>query len=239
MPYASYYPRGINMFVATAEYAIDADMDNKIEVLELGAPVALSTAGILASVLMVASAAVTVTAFSATTGTATGMGFNGMVPNLSTATPSGWGRGLSFLNSVTSDRLITVTGYDYLGQKTVETLTFSTTTVQNSKKAFAWLESIVFAASSDTSTVNVGWTNLFGIPYTGDSMVAEIKNGATAANAGTFVAGLVSTTVANATSADSRGTYLPATVLPNGTNTFKLMYLKRSGDLHGKQQFAG
>lgn len=239
MPYASHFPRGINMFVATAEYAIDADMDNKIEVLELGAPVALNTNGILATVQMVATAAVTVTAFSSTLGTATGIAFNGMVPNLSTATPSGWGRGLSFANSVTSDRVITVTGYDYLGQKMVENLTFSTTTVQNSKKAFAWLESISFAASSDTSTVNVGWTNLFGIPYTGDSMVAEIKNSAVAANAGTFVAGLVSTTVANATSADSRGTYLPSTVLPNGTNTFKIMYLKRSGDLHGKAQFAG
>lgn len=239
MPYASYFPRGINMYVATAEYAIDADMDNKIETLELGAPVALNTNGILATVQMVATAAVLVTAFSATVGTATAIAFGGMVPNLSTASPSGWGRGLSFANSVTSDRVVTVTGYDYLGQKMVENLTFSTTTVQNTKKAFAWLESINFASSSDTSTVNVGWTNLFGLPYTGDTMVAEIKNSAVAANAGTFVAGLVSTTAANATSADSRGTYLPATVLPNGTNTFKIMYLKRSGNLHGIAQFGG
>lgn len=239
MPYASYFPRGINMYVATAEYAIDNDMDNKIETLELGAPVALNTNGILASVVMTVTAAVTVTAFSSTLGTATGLAFNGMVPGTSTAVPSMWGRGLSFANGVTSDRVITVTGYDYLGQKMVETLTFSTTTVQNSRKAFSWLESISFAASSDTSTVNVGWTNVFGIPYAGDAMVMEIKNSATAANAGTFTAGVVTTTVANGTSPDSRGTYTPATVLPNGTNTFKIMYLKRSGNLHGTAQFAG
>jgi hypothetical protein len=239
MPYASYFPRGINMYVATAEYAIDNDMDNKIETLELGAPVALNTNGILASVVMVVTAAVTVTAFSSTLGTATGIAFNGMVPGTSTSVPSMWGRGLSFANGVTSDRVITVTGYDYLGQKTVENLTFSTTTVQNTKKAFSWLESISFAASSDTSTVNVGWTNVFGLPYTGDTMVAEIKNSAVAANAGTFTAGLVSTTAATATSADSRGTYTPATVLPNSANTFKIMYLKRSGNLHGIAQFAG
>lgn len=239
MPYASYFPRGISMYVATAEYAIDADMDNTIESLELGAPVTLNTNGILATVQMVATAAVTITAFSSTVGTATGIAFNGLVPVTDTSKPTGWGRGLSFANSVTSDRVITVTGYDYLGQKMVENLTFSTTTVQNTKKAFAWLESISFAASSDTSTVNVGWRDLFGLPYAGDAMVSEIKNSAVAANAGTFVAGLVSTTVANATSADSRGTYVPATVLPNGTNTFKILYMKRSGNLHGIAQFAG
>lgn len=240
MPYPSYFPRGVNMYVATAEYGIDTDMDNRVEVLDFGAPVALNTGGLLVTAAMTTAAA-SVTAFTAGAGTGTAIGFNGLVPynNATTPTPSGWGRALSILCSVSpSVRPVTIVGTDYLGQKMAEVITANGITGVNGKKAFFYVDSISFAAGTDTGSYSVGWTNIFGLPYTGETMFSEIKNQVTAANAGTFTAGLVSTTAATNTSADSRGTYTPATVLPDGTNTFKIAYLKRTGNLHGIAQAA-
>lgn len=238
MPYANYFPRGVSMYVATAEYGIDTDMDNRIETLDMGAPVALNTGGLLLTSLQTTLAAV-VTAFTATTGTATAIGFNGFVPYNSTSAPvpSGWGRALTMVASVTPCvRPVTITGTDYLGQKMAEVLTANGTTAVAGLKAFMYVDQVSFAAGSDTASYSIGWSNVLGIPFTGEQMVGEIKNGAVAANAGAFTAGLVSTTAANNTSADVRGVYTPATVLPNGTNTFKLMYIKRTGNLHGIAQ---
>lgn len=242
MPYADYYPRGISNYVPNLEYAVDTDMDNRLHTVDFGAPLALSTNGILATAA-IATAATTFTAFTSGAGTATSIGYNGMVPFNSTSEQrpgrGGWGRALTLTGSATTARVATVTGYDYLGQKMVENITLNATTAVQGNKAFAWLESISVAAGTDTPNLHVGWNNKLGLPLAGDAMFSEVKNQAAAANAGTFTAGLANATTATATNADPRGTYLPATVLPDGTNTFKIAYLKRSGNLHGNAHFAG
>lgn len=242
MPYADYFPRGINNYVPNCEYAVDTDMDNRQHIVDFGAPLALSTGGILAAGA-VATAATTFTAFTSGAGTATSIGYNGMVPFNSTSEQrpgrGGWGRGLSMVGSATTTRVVTVTGYDYLGQKMIENFTLNATTSVLGLKAFAWIESIAVAAGTDTPTLTVGWTNKLGLPLAGDAMFSEVKNQAAAANAGTFVAALADATTATATNADTRGTYLPVTVIPDGTNTFKIAYLKRSGNLHGNRQYSG
>jgi hypothetical protein len=77
-----------------------------------------------------------------------------------------------------------------------------------------------------------------GLPEKGKAMVNEIKNNAASANAGTFVAGLANATTPTGTNADVRGTYLPVTVLPDGTNTFEVRYVADTSNLHGNAQFA-
>jgi hypothetical protein len=188
---------------------------------------------------MVNGSAVTVNSFTGGAGSATAIGYNGMVPFDSTTKRSGWGRSVSFVASGANARTATVTGYDYLGSKVVEVITLNGTTTVHSLKAFQWIESVVFSSDSDTTTVNMGWGNKFGLPYTGQSMVNEVKNGAVAANAGTFTAGLTEGTAETSTNADVRGTYLPVTVLPDGSNTFEILYTLRRGNLHGASRYAG
>jgi hypothetical protein len=188
---------------------------------------------------MVNGAAFSVTTLTAGVGTAVAIGNNGLVPHDSLTIRNGWGRNLTVVASNTNARVLTVTGYDYLGSKLVENITINGTTTVQGLKAFQWVESISISSDTDTTTVNIGWGNKFGLPYKGVAMDVETKNGAIAANAGTFVAGLVDATAETATNADVRGTYLPVTVIPDGTNTFEMWYITNRVNLHGQARFAG
>lgn len=239
-PYGNYHPYGISQRVPNMEYAADVNIGHPY-VCNFGAPVALSNDGILNDVAMVNGSAVTISSFTAGAGTATAIGYNGMVPfdSLTVDAGKGWGRGLRMVASSINTRVATVTGYDYLGSKMVETLTLNSGTAVLGVKAFAWIESISFSSASDTTTVDVGWTNLFGVPYAMETKVWETKNGTVAANAGTIVSALADATAATATNADVRGTILFSTVLPNSSNTFEIGYTVRRGNLHGNAQYAG
>jgi len=237
--YPNYFPYGISMRVPNMEYAADVNIGHPY-IANFGAPVAAANAGILSAVVMVNGSAVAVNSFTAGAGSATQIGYNGMIPHDSlTAVGKGWGRGLRMVASGANTRVATVTGYDYLGSKMVENLILNGSTPVLGVKAWAWIESISFASASDTTTVDVGWTDLFGVPYAMETRVYESKNGAVAANASTIVAALADATAATATNADVRGTVLFSTVLPNGTNTFEVGYTLRRGNLHGNAQFAG
>lgn len=236
--YPSYFPYGISLRVPNMEYAADVNIGHPY-IANFGAPVATDTDGILDGVVMVNGSAVTVNTFTSGVGTATAIGFNGMVPFDSLTKAGGWGRTLVAVASSTNTRVMTVTGYDYLGSKMIETMTLNSGTPVLGVKAFAWIESISFASASDTTTVDVGFTNCFGVPYAMEVRVVETKNGTVAANLGTIVSALADATTSTATTADVRGTILLSTVLPDGTNTFSLMYTLRRGNLHGNAQYAG
>lgn len=238
--YGTYFPYATSVAVRSMQYAADVNVNGQYNA-RFGAPVALSASGILLAVQMVNGSAVTISnSFTAGAGTATAIGYNGMVPFLSLTErrgADGWGRNITCVASNTNARTLTITGYDYLGQKMVETMTINGTTTVQGLKAFAWVESAVFSSDTDTTTVNVGWGNKLGLPYAGQAMMIEMKNGALAANAGTFVAALADATAATATNADPRGTYLPVTVIPDGSNTFEIVYAVRDGNLHGNAQY--
>lgn len=237
-PYADYWPFGISLRVPNMQYAADVALNGPF-CANFGAPLALDTDGVLDGVVMVNGSAVTVNTFTAGAATATEIAYNGLIPFDSTTVRNGWGRALSVVASGANTRTMTVTGYDYLGSKVVEVITINGNTPVQGLKAFAWVESFVFSSSTDTTTVDVGWNNKFGLPYKGVAMVTEIKNNAVAANAGTFTAGLATATAETGTNADVRGTYLPATVLPDGSNTFEVWYIPYRNDLHGQARYAG
>jgi len=127
---------------------------------------------------------------------------------------------------------VTVSGRDYLGQPTTETIGASTA----GNKAFKWIDSVTPAF---TGNVSVGWGSKLGLPYRMSNVVEETANGAEAA-VGTFVAGAL-TDPQTATTGDPRGTYIPSTAL-NGSNRILATFLPNNllnsagnGGLYGIQ----
>lgn len=227
-----YLPYGIPVAVRNMMYAAEVNLGVPFY-MNLGAPLALSTTAILVTPALTTGVVNTFTLVSATP-----ILLNGLVPVHSLTKATGWGRGLTFVADGAGTRTITVDGYDYLGQSMRWTGALNGTTPVPCPKAFRWLTSISFGAAADTVIVSVGYNNVFGLPFAFQALSVEMKNGAVAANAGTFVAALADATAATATNADVRGTYLPVTVIPDGTNTFEVAYMPRQGNLHGNAQFS-
>ncbi len=237
-PYADYFPFAVSQRVPAMQYAADVTLNGPF-CCNFGAPSALSANGILAAFQNVNGSAGQVTSFTSGAGSATAIGYNGLVPFDSTTVRNGWGRNLTCTASTTCTRTVTVTGYDYLGSKLVETMTLSGTSTVQGLKAFQYVTQVDISSDTDTATVSIGWGNKLGLPYKGVAMDVEIKDNALAANAGTFVAGLATATAETATNADVRGTYLPATVIPNGSVVFEMWYFPYRNDLHGQARYAG
>jgi len=149
-----------------------------------------------------------------------------------------WGRGVRLVASGAYAQVITVIGRDYLGQVMRENITANGTTPVLGLKAFRYIDQVLWAGTAAV-TIDLGFTNLLGFPHKFMSLINEVKNGALSANAGTFTAALATGTAATATNADVRGTYLPATVLPDGTNIFEVRYTADNQNLHGNRQFSG
>lgn len=227
MAYQDFFPRRVNMRVPLLQYIADGSLSPQQPYrVQFGAPLALSTTYFL-------NALQSVTGVALVASLANGLILNnGEVPDSKT---SRWGRGLTFVASTTSTRTITLVGYDYLNQKMTWTGVLNGGTPVPVPKAFRWIESVTFGASADTVTVSMGYNNVLGLPYFTQMMIAEVKNDAVAANAGTLVAGVNGT--ATATSGDVRGTYTPATVIPDGTNTFDIDVRLRPTEMHGVAQF--
>lgn len=216
----TYFPQRVRMNVRRKAYTSGIEGDDLITA-EFGAPLAANNTSILAA-QSIASAGNTST-FAAYTASEGQMGR--------------WGRGVRVVASGASTALVTITGRDYLGQRMQEVLTLNGATPVLGVKAFRYIDNVAWAAGGAV-TLDVGITNLFGLPEKGKAMVNEIKNGAISANAGTFVAGLANATTPTGTNADVRGTYLPVTVIPDGTNTFEVRYIADTSNLHGNAQFA-
>lgn len=209
--------RRVNNYVPNMSYDANVESSN-LNRFELGAPIALNATGLLsAQSIAVAGNAV---AFAATYNFKTSMGR--------------YGRNLTVVASGAATSAVRITGKDYLGQPMREDFTLNGTTPVLGKKAFKSVDKVDWDATAAT-TINVGWGNALGLPYAAIDMAKEIKNGIVAANAGTFVA--ADQTTVSATTGDTRGTLTPATVLPNGTNTFAVVCYPLQDNLHGVKHY--
>lgn len=220
--YPSFFPQRVNVRVPAMAMSgmVTASGDDTM-VAELGAPIALNNTGILAAQSVAAAGSATAFAAAyAPTDAITGR----------------WGRGLRVVLSGAGTGTLTVRGRDYLNQRMREDFALNGTTAVLGVKAFKYIDSITWPTVGAV-TLDVGWTNLLGLPFRFRALLNEIKNGIVTANAGTFVAGLATATAATATNADVRGTYLPVTVIPDGTNTFEVRYFADNTNLHGNAQF--
>jgi hypothetical protein len=115
------------------------------------------------------------------------------------------------VNTSTTARAITISGYDYYGQAMTETITVATAgTAKSGAKAFYQIASATINGSA--TAVTIGTTDILGLPvrcYDAGYVVKVGWNNALAQNAGTFVAADM-TNPATSTTGDVRGTFTPS-----------------------------
>jgi hypothetical protein len=220
---ASFFPQRINhWFDGAVVGSFGANTGGSgIAVLELGIMAARDVDGILVAQDMTAIGSTTTFA-AAYTGSEAQMGR--------------YGRNIVIDASGAATGNVRVQGRDYLGQPMAESIALNGTNAVQGIRAFRYVDAIDWT-SANAVNLTVGWDNTLGLPYRCLAMVAEIKNNTIAANAGTFVAGLPTTNTANATNADPRGTYTPATVVPNAAVSFTLHCVVDQAQLLGVQHY--
>lgn len=213
-----------NAYVPACSYAMDAVHGQTYHVY-FGTP-AVSAADNILNDQSIATAA-TVLAASMVSG--------------STTSDARFGRNIRVIASGAATSTVTVNGWDYLGQPMTETLTLNGANSVVSTKAFRYLRSIVFGATSGT-TVDVGWGARFGVPYVVTHCLGETADGVAAA-AGTLTAG-IRTDPQTATTTDPRGLYTPTTT-PDAAKRLRAFFLisnyinaSGNGGLHGIKHYS-
>jgi hypothetical protein len=221
IPVGTNYPRRINMYVPSMQYAMDVNINGACRV-NFGAPLA-SVANNVANAVSIA-AALTVD-------------LTGVTPF-----PEPFGRTLVIVASGAGTSTVLVNGWDYLHQPIAERVTLAGATPVQMKKAFKDFNNIVIDNFTAATTVNIGSGTGLGLPYKAIRVSWEVANGVVAA-AGTLTAGVL-TDPQTATTGDPRGTYVPTTAL-NGTTIISAAFdfvndvnTANNGGLHGIRQFA-
>jgi len=215
------FQRRINNYVPAMMYAADVNYQGNTRV-NLGAPAANSAT-------LVANATTIVG--------------NGTVVDLSTVTPfpETYGRNVTVVASGASTTVISLRGWDYLGQPMQEDITCNGTTPVNGKKAFKSFLSYTTGTGTAGTTINIGSGSQFGLPYKCLRAQWEVSDGGPQ-SAGTLTAAVL-TDPQTATTGDPRGTYAP-TVTPNGSHILSVICdfvndvnSSRNGGLHGIRQY--
>lgn len=211
-----YWPVGPNMYVPNAIYAADVYLEGRLFVdLTPTAPLAASATGIL-NAQSIATAGNTSSLVAAFVQSEAQMGK--------------FGRCLQYVASGAATSTVTVTGWDYLGQPMVEQITLNGATIVNGTKAFRRITNIAFGATAGT-TINVGWRDVFGLPYACQGDAVDYTDGVRSATQGTFVVRVATQTI---TSGDPRGTYAPhSSVAPNGSRRYSVTYEPFRSNLYG------
>lgn len=213
-----YYPVGPNMWVPNMAYAADVAIEGKLQCLLTPiAPVAASATALLnAQSINVA-------------GTAT------LAIAQTEAVFGKFGRAVQVVASGAATSLVTVHGFDYLGQGMSEQLTLNGATIVNGVKMFRRISSVVYGLTAAT-TINLGTLDRFGLPYAYIDAGVDFVDGAKAGSQGTYV--VAPLTAQTVTSVDPRGYYIPnAASASNGSRKYTLMYEPRRNDLYGLKHF--
>jgi len=115
------------------------------------------------------------------------------------------------INTSTTARTITISGYDYFGQAMTEAITVATAgTAKSGKKAFYQIASATINGSA--TAVTIGTTDILGLPVRLIDAGYVVKvgwNNTLAQDAGTLVVADM-TNPATSTTGDVRGTYTPS-----------------------------
>lgn len=219
---ATHFLDGVNCFVPDMQLHSDVSNAGITRQFTLTAPIAVNATGIVNA----QSVATALTALTLAT-----------TYSSAEATMGPWGRAVSIVLSGVGTPVIQVRGRDYLGQPMREDITANGTTPVNGKKAFKYIDSIMAATAVAATTINVGWLDIFGVPFCADALIQENVNDAVTGSAGTFTAA-VKTDPATATTGDTRGTYAPAAGnASNGSRTYRLVFHCDKNKLHGVKQY--
>jgi hypothetical protein len=218
MANATNFPRRINMYVPAMQYSADVNYNGETRV-NFGAPLAANATSVL-------------NAASIATGTSA---------DLSAAViPEAYGRCIQVVAGAANATVITVNGWDYLGQPISEAITLNGAVPVIGNKAFKYFSNVAYTAAATTLSIGTGVK--LGLPYKTIRAVYEIGNGALVA-AGTLQAPSV-VDPATTTTTDPRGLYTTTTAM-NGVNIISVacnmlndVNTANHGGLHGIQQAA-
>lgn len=228
---AQNYPKYINMYVPAM--TCDANLDHSLEkLISFGTPYLADTDALLAA------AAVGATYYPSTMRS----GVSGFTQ--ATGEVDGtFGRDITLVGSGAGTNSVTVTGYDYLGQKIVKVKALTGATPVLVGVAFKRIESIVIA-SGGSITVDVGFGINLGLPYKTSAVIEEYADGVKTASLGTLTAPVTTDPATNATG-DPRGLYSANTTLDGAKELVAKIsannYVNSSGNggLHGIQHYGG
>jgi len=218
MANATNFPRRINNYVPAMAYSADVNYNGETRV-NFGAPAAASTTAILNA------------------GSMTGVT---SIDLSSASIADAYGRCIQVAASGANATVVTINGWDYLGQPLAESLTLNGATPVVGNKAFKSFSNVTITAAATTLSIGTGVK--LGLPYKAIRAVYEIGNGALAA-AGSLQAPSV-VDPATATTTDPRGLYTTTTTM-NGANIISAAFnmlndvnTANNGGLHGIRQAA-
>ena len=184
---ADFYPERINMYVPAMAYASDCGNDGRYMV-SLGMP-------IVGDVDLLLDGQSTAAAGNA---------------DMDVTLDGDFGRCLVYDCSGANTDLVTVTGFDYLGQPITEQKALNGTTVVPGTKAFRRVTNVAWLLQAG-ETIDIGTGDVLGLPYKTIAVEYEIGSGVLQ-SAGAFIAAVI-TDPAIATTGDPRGTYNPTEAL--------------------------
>jgi len=218
MANATNFPRRINAYVPAMAYSADVNYNGETRV-NFGAPAAATTTAILNA------------------GSMTGVT---SIDLSSASIADAYGRCIQVAASGANATVVTINGWDYLGQPLAESLTLNGATPVVGNKAFKSFSNVTITAAATTLSIGTGVK--LGLPYKAIRAVYEIGNGALAA-AGSLQAPSV-VDPATATTTDPRGLYTTTTTM-NGANIISAAFnmlndvnTANNGGLHGIRQAA-
>ena len=219
MPNPTNFPRRINMYVPAMAYSADVNFNGETRV-NFGAPLAAVTTSILNAASIAAGTQIDLSA----------------VPAIADL----YGRNIQIAASAAFSTVVTIYGWDYLGQPIAEALTGNGATPVVGNKAFKSFNYATYTAAAVTLSIGTGVK--LGLPYKAIRAIYEVGNGALAA-AGTLQAPSV-VDPATTTTTDPRGMYTTTTTM-NGANIISAAFnmlndvnTSNNGGLHGIRQAA-
>lgn len=235
---ADYHPKGINRYVPAMAYAADVVHTGPTRI-SLGTPTIADPDGIMAAAIADNTAA----SFTYRPGNfRTVSGFDGSVGEITNAK---YGRNVSIVGSAAGvTQSCTVKGRDYLGQPIVRTVALNgTTTVAFG--VFKWVDEITLAQGPAAGTVNVGFTDVLGLPYKCVKVIAEELASAVQGTLGALVSPSLVDPRTSGTVTSPRGTYDPNGTLDGVSEVTITCVFSNSvnaagnGGLHGIREFGG
>lgn len=189
-----FFPRRINQYVPAMQYAADVQLGSGIYTASLGSPAVVDTDGLLDGVDTTAE-----------TGSITVTG-NANLGEIGATSDAKFGRNVTVTGAGSGAKVLTINGYDYLGQPMSETITCSSGD-GTGKKAFYEVTSIDLGAEAGDNDSDFGWGALLGLPYKSTNLLAQRQAGATVAISSGSIVTAVLTDPQIATSGDPRGTF--------------------------------
>jgi len=233
-----YTPKTVNRYVPAMSYASDVVHGGPTRI-SLGTPTVADADAILDNAICDDTAA----SFTYRPGQfRTVAGFNGATGEITNAI---YGRNVSIVGSAVGvTQNCTIKGRDYLGQPIVRTIALNGTGAAVFG-IYKWIDEITVLQGASTETMDVGFTDVLGLPFKCVKVLSEELAGAVQSTLGTLVTPTLTDPRLVSTVTNSRGSYDPNGTLDSTSELVITAIFDNSvnasgnGGLHGIKEYGG